>query len=74
VIGVCGFSNVPDASRLTRFKQDFLPELQAFFNHLVDITEPFCQKIDADMAAMTIFDTSGIEAFVTENIPWQCFF
>ncbi len=26
----CGFSRVPDASRLTRFKQDFLPEIQAF--------------------------------------------
>ncbi len=65
----CGFSRVPDASRLTRFKQDFLPEIQAFFEHLVDVTEPICQKIDVDKAAMTIFDTSGIEAFVTENNP-----
>lgn len=65
----CGFSRVPDASRLTRFKQDFLLEIQAFFDHLVDITEPICQKIDVDKAAMTIFDTSGIEAFVTENNP-----
>ena len=65
----CGFSRVPDASRLTRFKQDFLPDIQSLFDHLVDITEPICQKIDADKAAMTIFDTSGIEAFVTENNP-----
>lgn len=27
------------------------------------------QKIDADKAMMTIFDTSGIEAYVTENNP-----
>lgn len=65
----CGFSRVPDASRLTRFKQDFLSEIQTFFDHLVDITEPICQKIDPDKASMTIFDTSGIEAFVTENNP-----
>lgn len=65
----CGFISVPDASRLTRFKQDFLTDLQSFFDHLVDVTEPICQKIDPAKAAMTIFDTSGIEAYVTENNP-----
>ncbi len=65
----CGFVSVPDPSRLTRFKQDFLPDLQLFFDHLVDVTEPICQKIDTDKAAMTIFDTSGLEAYVTENNP-----
>jgi hypothetical protein len=65
----CGFAKVPDASRLTRFKQDFLSDLQDFFHRLVDVTEPICQKIDPRLAAMTIFDTSGIEAFVTENNP-----
>ncbi len=65
----CGFTKVPDASKLTRFKQDFLLDLQDFFYRLVDITEPICQKIDPRLAAMTIFDTSGIEVFVTENNP-----
>lgn len=65
----CGFSRVPDASRLTRFKQEFLDELQIFFDNLVDVTEPICQEIDPHKAAMTIFDTSGIEAFVAENNP-----
>lgn len=65
----CGFDSVPDASRFTRFKQDFILDLQLFFDHLVDVTEPICQKIDVDKASMTIFDTSGIEAFVTENNP-----
>lgn len=65
----CGFKRVPNASRFTRFKQDFLDELQIFFDNLVDITEPICQEIDPHKAAMTIFDTSGIEAFVTENNP-----
>lgn len=65
----CGFIRVPDASRFTRFKQEFLLDLQSFFDHLVDLSEPICQLIDEQKAAMTIFDTSGIEAFVTENNP-----
>lgn len=39
------------------------------FHHLVDVTEPISQLIDKNLADMTIFDTSGIEAFVTENNP-----
>ena len=65
----CGFDVVPDASKFTRFKQDFLSDLQSMFDHLVDLTEPICQKIDPKLASMTIFDTSGIEACVTENNP-----
>ncbi len=65
----CGFKRVPNASRFTRFKQEFLDELQSFFDQLVDFTEPICQEIDPHKASMTIFDTSGIEAFVTENNP-----
>ena len=65
----CGFLRVPDSSKFTRFKQDFLLDLQSMFDNLVDITEPICQQIDANLASMTIFDTSGIEAFVTENNP-----
>lgn len=65
----CGFNKVPDASKFTRFKQDFLLDLQSFFDHLVDITEPICQEIDSHRASMSIFDSSGIEAFVAENNP-----
>lgn len=39
------------------------------FGHLVDLTEPVCQQIDTDKAAMLLFDTSGIEAWVAENNP-----
>ena len=65
----CGFDVVPDASKFTRFKQDFLPDLQSMFSRLVDLTEPICQKIDMEKASMVLFDTSGIEAWVTENNP-----
>ena len=65
----CGFHKVPDASKFTRFKQDFKDDLKAMFDNLVDLTEPICQDIDSKLASMTVFDTSGIEAYVTENNP-----
>ena len=67
----CGFDVVPDGSKFTRFKQDFyfLLDLQSMFDRLVDLTEPICQKLNPALADMTIFDTSGIEAWVTENNP-----
>lgn len=65
----CGFNKVPDASKITRFKQDFLVDLQEVFKNPADLTEPICQAIDSAKADMTIFDSSGIEAFVTENNP-----
>ena len=55
--------------KITRFKQDFLNDLQLVFHRLVDVTEPICQAINPAKAAMTIFDSSGIEAWVTENNP-----
>jgi hypothetical protein len=65
----CGFDKVPDASKFTRFKQNFVMDLQLFFDRLVDITEPICQEIDSVRASMSIYDSSGIEAFVAENNP-----
>ena len=65
----CGFRTIPDAAKITRFKQDFIQDLQLMFDNLVDLTEPICQKIDHHKASMTIFDTSGIEAWVAENNP-----
>ena len=56
----CGFDKVPDASKITRFKQDFLQDLQIVFDNLVNLTEPICQAIDSEKADMTIFDSSGI--------------
>lgn len=65
----CSFTKIPDTSKITRFKQDFLNDLQLVFDNLVNLMEPVCQAIDFVKADMTIFDSSGIEAFVTENNP-----
>ena len=63
----CGFTKVPDTSKITRFKQDFLEDLQLVFDNLVDLTEPICQAIDSFKADMTIFDSSGIECICLWN-------
>ena len=65
----CGFHKVPNATRITRFKQKFVDDLEDFFSSLVDLTEPVCQAIDSAKADMTIFDSTGLEAYVTENNP-----
>lgn len=65
----CGFSKVPDASLMSRFKHDFEPYIEQMFQRMVDFTEPICQLIDSTLAGMLTFDTSGIELYVTENNP-----
>ena len=65
----CGFTKIPDASKITRFKQEFADHLQLLFDSLVDMTEPILQEIDAAKASMAVFDTTGLEAYVTENNP-----
>lgn len=65
----CGIDKVPDASKWTRFKQDFAKYLEDMFISLVDITEPICKKIDPNLASMLSYDTSAVESYVTENNP-----
>lgn len=65
----CGFSKVPDASLMSRFKHDFEPYIELMFQRMVDYTEPICQSIDSSLTQMLTFDTSGIELYVTENNP-----
>ena len=65
----CGFSKVPDAAKLTRFKQDFQPYIMEVFERLVELTEPICREMDAELAGSLIYDTTGIESYVAENNP-----
>ena len=65
----CGFQKVPDAAKLTRFKQDFLPYIMEVFERLVEQTEPICREMDAELADCLIYDTTGIESHVAENNP-----
>jgi len=74
----CGFDKIPDPSKFTRFKQDFLPFIEQLFNHLVDYTEPICQAIDPFLASTITFDTIDTYSFLKNNchfskalIPWN---
>ena len=65
----CGFDEVPDGSKITRFKQDFVRYIEKVFENLVEVTEPICREIDAKKADYLIYDPTGIEAYVAENNP-----
>lgn len=65
----CGFEKVPDAAKLTRFKQDFCEYIRDVFERLVDMTEPICAEMDKALADMLVFDTTGLESYVAENNP-----
>ena len=65
----CGLDKVPDASKVTRFRQDFVGYIKVMFDRLVDLTEPICREIDAKKADYLIYDPTGIEVNVAENNP-----
>jgi hypothetical protein len=65
----CRLDTVPDGSKLTRFRQDFVGYLEIMFHNLVEITEPICREINAKKADYLIYDSTGIEANVAENNP-----
>lgn len=66
---LCGFSKVPDPSQISRFYSDYFKYIVKMFDRLVDITEPICRQINSKKADYLIFDTTGIEAKVSENNP-----
>lgn len=66
---LCGFNKVPDASQITRFYLNYCGHIEKMFEHLVDFTEPICHKINSKKADYLIYDTTGIEAKVSENNP-----
>jgi len=65
----CGFLKIPDKSQFSRFKLNFLDNLNDLFNNLVDVTEEISKEINPFLASILITDTTGFEAYVTENNP-----
>lgn len=65
----CGFLRVPNKSQFSRFKINFLDDLKDLFNNLVDITEDLSKEVNPFLASILITDTTGFEAYVTENNP-----
>lgn len=39
------------------------------FEQLVELTEPICREIDAELSDCLIYDTTEIESHVAENNP-----
>jgi hypothetical protein len=65
----CGFLKVPNKSQFSRFKINFLDDLNNLFNNLVDVTEDLSKEVNPFLASILITDTTGFELYVTENNP-----
>ena len=65
----CGFVSVPDAGKISTFKQNFVEYIRMVFEKFVDATEPICRELDPKKAGYLIYDPTGIEAYVKENNP-----
>jgi hypothetical protein len=65
----CGFVRVPDAGKITAFKQNFVEYIGMVFAKFVDATEPLCKLLDPKKSGYLIYDPTGIEAYVKENNP-----
>lgn len=52
------------AAKLTRFKQDFLPYIIEVSERLVELTEPICREMDAELGDSLICDTTGVESCI----------
>ena len=65
----CGFLKVPHKSQFSRFKLNFLDNLNDLLNALVDHTEDISEEINPFLSSILITDTTGFEAYVTENNP-----
>ena len=63
----CGFLKIPDKSQFSRFKSDFFSELNDLFHNLVDKTDVISKGINPFLSSILITDTTGFEAYVTEN-------
>jgi len=63
----CGFSKIPHKSKFSRFRKLYCNEFENMFNSLVNITEPICRKMGENFASHIIYDTSGINPYVSEN-------
>ncbi|MGI6382035.1 MAG: transposase [Tissierellaceae bacterium] len=65
----CGFLRVPHKSQFSRFKSKYLDDLNDLFHNLVDKTDDISKKINPFLSSILITDTTGFEAYVTENNP-----
>lgn len=63
------FFKIPHKSQFSRFKTDFLDNFNDLFNNLVHFTEDISKEINPFLSSILITDTTGVEAYVSENNP-----
>jgi len=65
----CGFKSIPDAGKISAFKQTFVEYIRMVFENFVEETEPICKLLDPKKSGYLIYDLTGVEAYVKENNP-----
>ena len=64
-----GFYKLPHPSQISRFKINFLEQIHFTLDNLVSIVNSELEIITSDTSKILIADTTGFEAYVTENNP-----
>ena len=65
----CGFFKIPHKSQFSRFKSEFLDDINNLFHNLVDYTEDISKVVNPFLSSILITDTTGFEHYVKENNP-----
>jgi len=64
-----GFTQVPNASQISRFRLEFCDVIHLTLDNLVAIVNKELETIGSDINDFLIADTTGFEGYVTENNP-----
>ena len=65
----CGFFKIPHKSQFSRFKSEFLDDINNLFHNLVDYTEDISKVVNPFLSSILSTDTTGFEHYVKENNP-----
>ena len=58
----CGFFKIPHKSQFSRFKSEFLDDINNLFHNLVDYTEDISKVVNPFLSSILITDTTGFDA------------
>lgn len=64
-----GLPKLPNKSTVSKFKNSFVNEFDLFLATLVDEINPLLEEYFGELHKDLVVDTTGIEAYVTENNP-----
>lgn len=64
-----GLTSVPSKATVSKFKNHFVDDLHLLLDSLVEEINPSLQNLFPELHQYLVCDTTGVEAYVTENNP-----